>query len=134
MSVSTPKAGELTKRVTIFKRLDDPNDTSGLKNTDTVICTVWAKHEPTGVMYWGATQIETRASDRFWVRATKGKTDVRTICHGVLLTEGSITYRPVRVTDANGAGTWTIIEAAPLGDVSPESSSTSNIVTESDYA
>lgn len=132
MSVSIPKAGELTKRVTLFKRTDNPNAEAGLKNTDTVICTVWAKHEPTGVMYWNATQVDERASDRFWVRQTKGRTDVRSICHGVLLKEGGITYRPVRVTDANGAGTWTIIEAAPLGEVALEESSSSTIVKESD--
>lgn len=132
MSVSVPLSGELTHLVTIFRRTDSPNAEAGLKNTDTEICKAWAKHEPTGVMYWNATQVDERANDRFWVRQVQGLTDVRTLCHGVLLKEGGITYRPVRVTDANGAGTWTIIEAAPLGEVALEESSSSTIVRESD--
>lgn len=119
MPISVPAAGELKRRITLFRRIDDPaDDEAWAQSADTDIATVWAKHEPTGSVYWGAVQTEDKATDRFWIRAVAGKTDAFSISHGVLIKDvqtGRV-YRPVRVTDANGAGLWTIIEACELGE------------------
>ena len=123
MSISTPTAGELNKRITLITRHEDPTTLGTAQATDTVIALVWAKIEPTGSYHFDGVQTEERATHRLWVRTRKGVIDYVTIGHGVYIVYGQRMLRPVRVTDANGQGKFTVIEAVELGDYDTVSSS-----------
>lgn len=122
MAVSIPKAGELNKRITLIRRTDNPLNEWEAQQTDEVIATLWAKIEPTGAMYWGTVQVEQKATHRFWIRSIKGKSDDVSINHGVLIKYQDRFYQPTRVTDCNGLGTFTMVEAQELGVVEAENS------------
>ncbi|MDO5352015.1 MAG: head-tail adaptor protein [Succinatimonas sp.] len=130
MSVSIPRAGELTKQVIIFKRVDKPVGNVFSKNNDTKICVVRAKIEPVGgAVYWGSIQTQNTVTHRIWIRSLKNKTDVQAIQHSIYIKYKNITYRPVRVTDANGQSLFTLIEACELGDIPKEN--TKSLMSES---
>ena len=67
MSIAVPSAGELNKRITLFRHTDVPRGHVSVVSTDLDIMTVWAKIEPTGSVYWGTVQTEDRASHRIWI-------------------------------------------------------------------
>ena len=120
MSISIPTAGELKHKIELFRRVDVPAQTLGAKAQDTFIWRGWAKIEPTGSAYWFNSQTEDKATHRFWIRSIPGITDSYSITHGVLIRKKRQVFRPLRVTDANGDGKWTVIEAKEVGGDSPE--------------
>lgn len=120
MSVSEPLSGELNKRIELFSRVDIPSKELAAVSQDTTICKVWAKIEPTGSAYWLGSQTEQKATHRFWIRTIKGKTEPINIEHGVYVRFKDRAYMPVRVTDCNGRGRFTMIEAQELGIDRPE--------------
>ena len=120
MSISTPTAGELKHKIELFRRVDIPSTTMAAKAQDTFIWRGCAKIEPTGSAYWFNTQTEDKATHRFWIRAIVGITDSYSITHGVLIRKKKQIFRPLRVTDANGDGKWTVIEAKEIGQDKPE--------------
>ncbi len=120
--ISTPSAGELKHFVKLIKRVDYPLGNDDCQQVDTLIWKGWAKIEPTGSYYWGVVQVENKATHRIWIRAVAGKSDPLSITHGVLLKIKDRFYRPTRVTDANGEGKFTVIEAQELGVVNAENS------------
>lgn len=131
MAVSIPESGELKHQIEIIRRIDLPLSHHQVKQLDTLIFSCWAKIEPTGALYWGTVQIEQKATHRFWMRTVAGKTDVLSINHGILIKCEGRFYRPTRVTDANGEGVFTLIEACEMSDMQPENNTTSSMMTES---
>lgn len=132
MAISIPESGELKHQVEIIKRIDYPLANHQVNQIDTVIFSCWAKIEPTGSLYWGTVQIDQKATHRFWLRSVAGKTDALSITHGILIKCNDRFYRPTRVTDANGDGVFTVIEACELGDIQPENNNTtSSMLSES---
>ena len=133
MSISIPESGELKHQIEIIRRVDYPLANHQAKQIDTVIFTCWSKVEPTGSLYWGTVQIEQKATHRFWFRSVLGKTDALSISHGILIKCDGRFYRPTRVTDANGDGVFTVVEACELGDILPENNkeTTSSMMSES---
>lgn len=130
MSISIPGAGELNTRIDIVRRIDKPAGGFQVQQEDTVIFTCWAKVEPTGGAYWGASQIENRTTHRFWVRTVNNRTDVYSLNHGVLILMNKRYYRPVRVTDANNMSAFTVIEACEIGDFPAENSNSKSVMSE----
>lgn len=120
MPVSEPGAGELNKRIEIFRRVDLPSQEHAAVSEDTTICFVWAKIEPVGSAYWMGSQTEQKTTHRFWVRTIKDKTEPQNLDHGIYFRYKGQIYRPVRVTDCNGRGRFTLIEANELGIDLPE--------------
>lgn len=120
MSISTPTAGELKHKIELFRRVDVPASTMAAKAQDTFIWRGYAKIEPTGAAYWFNSQTEDKATHRFWIRSIVGITDSYSITHGVLIRKKQQIFRPLRVTDANGDGKWTVIEAKEIGTDKPE--------------
>lgn len=124
MSVSVPTAGELTKRVTFFTRVDLPNsETYAATAQDTDIITVWAKIEPVGdAVYWGTAQTSERPTHRFWVRTIKGKTDSYSLTHGVLVRDVQTkrVYRIYKPSQIQGEVFFTMFEGTELGLDAPE--------------
>ena len=132
MSVSIPCAGELNKRVVVFKRIDKHIGDVMSQNIDTIVCIVRAKIEPVGsTLYWGAAQTQNTVTHRIWLRTLKNKTDVFSIQHSTYIKYKNITYRPVRVTDANGLNLYTVIEACEMGNIAPENSAKNSLMSES---
>lgn len=123
MAISIPTAGELNKRVTFVTRYEDPTTLGTAQATDTVIALVWAKIEPVGNYNFGGVQTSEQTTHRLWIRTQKGVLDDVAIGHGVYILYGSRLLRPVRVTDANGQGKFTVIEAVEIGDYDTVSSS-----------
>lgn len=119
MAISIPTAGELRAIVEIIKRVDNPSQELGAVQTDTLLFTAHAKIEAVGGAYYFGAQVNQQTSHRFWFRAIKGKTDVYSFEHGVLLRVKERIYRPVRVTELNN-GVYTLIEAIELGVDRPE--------------
>lgn len=122
MAISTPAAGELNKRVTLFRHVDTPVGYASAESEDTDIMTVWAKIEPTGSIYWGTVQVENKATHRVWIRSYAGRTDAVSIGHGVWVRLGERKFSTVRVTECNGEDKFTLIEVRELGTVAAETS------------
>lgn len=122
MPVSVPTAGELAKRITLFRHVDVPTGHASAESEDTDIMTVWAKIEPTGSVYWGTVQVEDKATHRIWVRSYAGRTDAVSISHGVWVRLGDRKYSIVRVTELNGEDKFTLIEVRELGTIEAETS------------
>lgn len=120
MSVSTPKAGELNRRIVLFRHTDSPTGHASAESVDTDIMSVWAKIEPTGSVYWGTVQTEDKASHRIWIRSYKGRTDAESISHGVWVRFKGRKYATVRVTDCNGEGKFTLLEVREYGEIADE--------------
>lgn len=118
MGVSVPRdAGEMPHRVTILRRIDYPADNMAAVQVDEVIkANTPAKIEPvSGAEYRDGVQTGAQVNLRIWVRNDPGLTDAHSLQHGVLVREGDVYYRPVRVTQANGAPWFTILEVVELG-------------------
>lgn len=115
-----PQSGELKHRIKLIKRIDLPSGPFDAMQDETVLFTCWAKIEPTGSAYWGSVNIEEKATHRFWVRTVKEKTDCYSINQEIVLKHKDSYFKPVRVTDANGQGIFTIIEANEIGNIAPE--------------
>ncbi len=122
MSVSAPAAGEMNKRITLFRHTDTPTGNASAESNDTDIMTVWAKIEPTGSVYWGTVQTEDKASHRIWIRSYKGKTDAVSINHGVWVRYKGRNYATVRVTECNGEDKFTLLEVREYGAIGTETS------------
>lgn len=132
MAISIPEAGELKHHIDLIRRVDLPLSNHQVQQIDTLIFSCWAKVEPTGALYWGTVQIDQKATHRFWFRSVHRKTDALSITHGILIKCNDRFYRPTRVTDANGDGVFTVIEACELGDIQPENNNTtSSMLSES---
>lgn len=127
MSISTPTAGELKHRVTIYRRMDHPVNGHEVVSIDSKICSVFCKIEPMGSMYCNGSQIENKSTHRFWFRTVKGLTDVLGLSRGILIKENNISFIPVRVTDCNGDGFFTLVEAREMGELKAESVNSVNM-------
>ena len=126
MAISIPEAGELKHFISLVKRIDYPLKNHEVKQIDYLLFTCWAKIEPTGALYWSSVEVEQKATHRFWFRSVKRKTDSLSISHGVLILCDGRYFRPTRVTDANGEGVFTVVEACELGDIQPENKNLEN--------
>lgn len=117
MALTIPLAGELTRRITLFKRVDLPSAELGAYSSDTVIGSFWAKIEPVGGMYFmqGLQQNQT-ITHRVWLRWIKGKTDEHSLTHGVMLKCQGIVYEIIRVMDADNTRRFTVLEVQELGE------------------
>lgn len=120
MSISVPFAGELKHRISLFRRVDQPSADYSAQQIDSHIWTGRAKVEPTGSNYRDDAQIDNRPTHRIWIRSISGKTDPFSISHGVIIKFKTQMLQPTRVTDANGQGKWTVIEAMELGSYRTE--------------
>lgn len=120
MSISVPSAGELNKRITLFRHTDVPSGHVSVVSTDLDIMTVWAKIEPTGSVYWGTVQTEDKASHRIWIRSYAGRTDAASISHGVWVRYKGRKYAALRVTECNGEDKFTLLEVREYGEVPDE--------------
>ena len=136
MSVSIPGAGELNRRVTFFRRVDQPNSsTYAATAQDTDIITVWAKIEPVGdAVYWGTVQTSERPTHRFWVRSIEGKTDAYSLSHGVLVKDVQTdrVYRIYKPSQVRGESFFTMFEGTELGTNKPEGATETTTVELSD--
>lgn len=121
MALSIPTAGELTKRITLFRRVDLPSAELGAYSDDTVIGNYWAKIEPVGGLYFmQGLQQNQNITHRIWLRWIQGKTDEHSLNHGVMIKYHDIIYQIIRVMDADNTRRFSVIEVQELGENSTE--------------
>lgn len=113
-----PLAGELNRRVTISGFRTEPVGTNDAKTETPYISEVWGKVEVVGgSTYWGSVQVDSVVTHRIWVRWTKGLTAPADLGHITRLVVGGVEYRVRRVTDANDAHRFTMMEAEEVGSL-----------------
>lgn len=104
-----PRIGELNRRVTLRRRSDAPvGDVDGESLYDESRQR-WAKIEPVGAaVYSGSVQIGEAVTHRIWTRYLDGITDAHEVVYRTSV------FRVRRVTDANGARRFTVLEVEEL--------------------
>lgn len=115
--MSLPSAGELNRRIVIKAKQDMPAMGGGISVSDTVVATVWAKHQPVGAaLFFGTKQNEEGVTDRFIVRRSATVTERSITGEHVIEWDGQ-RYRVKRASDLEGARRFVMIETENLGNV-----------------
>lgn len=116
MAMREPGAGELDKRVQIRTWLDAPDGGVGMAQQYVTQWECWAKLEPiSGASYWGSRQVNEQVTDMIIVRQVAGKSDPASITGQHVIDYKGQRWACRRVTDINGAGRFTAVEAELLG-------------------
>ncbi len=111
-----PSIGKLNRRLVIKRRTDEPDGDYDVQATFDPIATVWANIEPVGGgTYYGSKQTDTTVTHRMIVRRWPETTWPSNITGDYQLECDGMSYRPHRISDANGARRFTVIEVEELG-------------------
>lgn len=107
--LTLPRIGELNRYVTLRRRSDSPVADVDCEPVYDNVQRRWAKIEPVGTaIYSGSVQVGAAITHRIWVRYLDGLTDA----YEVVFRQSE--YRVRRVTDANYARRFTLLEVEEL--------------------
>ena len=114
-----PDDGELNRRVTVRRRIGEPNPDMGITEQFADCCQRWAKIQPvSGAAYWGGEQVEEKITHRIWVKyGTGSKPEDVTLQHVIDHPGGNARYRVLRSVNVNDAQRYTMIECKHLGAI-----------------
>lgn len=107
--LTLPRIGELNRRVSLRRRTDVPVDEVDGESLYDGNRDRWAKIEPVGTaVYSGSAQLGEAITHRIWLRHIEGMTDAHEVVYRKSV------YRVRRVTDANDARRFTVLEVEEL--------------------
>lgn len=105
-----PDPGELNRRITLRRRVDEPDEHFGVTPTYRDEIRTWAKMaQPGAAAYQGSVQTENIVTHYFTIRWRTGVTADHEIC-----CDGQV-FRIRRVRDLNSQRRWLLLECEELG-------------------
>lgn len=113
MAIREPASGELTARMAVRVRVDQPSGVS-LAPEYTPVCNRWVKVEPLGTATYASTQqTGTKITHRLYCRHIPGLDSAHEF-----VWRGRV-FRVRRPTDLAGRMVWSVIEVEELGPDAP---------------
>lgn len=116
-----PRIGELNRRAALFRIKSVPVGEFELDNQREAIGEYWCKVEVVGASaYLESTNTETTLTHRIYLRYVEGVTSPLALQHLTEVDVDGFTYAVRRITDANSARRFTLLDCEQIRAIEPE--------------